>query len=57
MELKTYPWFQSPAWQRELDLFLEKKEKAEIEAFSSKSLGFLEEKYLPEKIKSGHFII
>jgi len=57
MELKSYPWFQSPAWQRELDLFLEKKEKAEIEAFSSKSLGFLEEKYLPEKIKSGHFII
>jgi len=56
-ELKGYPWFQSPAWQRELDLFLERKEKAEIEALSSKSLGFLEDKYLPEKISSGHFII
>lgn len=56
-ELKTYPWFKSPAWQRELDLFLQRKEKAEIEAFSSKSLGFLEEKYLPEKIRSGHFIV
>ncbi|MCX8141543.1 MAG: DNA topoisomerase IV subunit A [Candidatus Nezhaarchaeota archaeon] len=57
IELKSYPWFQSQAWQRELDLFLERKEKAEIEAFSSKSLGFLEEKYLPEKIKSGHYIM
>ncbi|MEM4575889.1 MAG: DNA topoisomerase IV subunit A [Candidatus Nezhaarchaeales archaeon] len=56
-ELKGYPWFGSPAWQKELDIFLEKKEKAEIEALSSKSLGFLEERYLPEKIKSGHYIV
>lgn len=55
-ELKTYDWFKSKEWQRELDLFLEKKLKAEIQALSSKSLQYISKTYLPEKIKNKDFL-
>lgn len=55
-ELKKYPWFQSKEWQKELDLFLQKKEKVEIEAFSKFGLKYLAEQYLPSKIQSGQFL-
>ncbi len=55
-ELKNYPWFQSKAWKHEIDLFLKKKLKLEIEALASKGLKFLAERYLPEKIKTGDWI-
>jgi len=51
-ELLNYPWFaNSKLWRRELELFLKKKEKVEIEAFSGFGLKFLTEKYIPKKIK------
>jgi len=55
-ELLKYPWFQSEAWQRELKLFLKKKEKAEIDALASRGFDFLSKKYIPEKIKKGEYI-
>jgi DNA topoisomerase VI subunit A len=55
-EMKAYEWFKAPAWQREIDKFLDKKIKAEIQALSSKSLQYISTTYLPEKIKSQDFL-
>lgn len=54
--LKKIPVFQTKEWQKELELFLEKKEKVEIEAFSKHGFEFLSEKYLPDKIGGGKFL-
>lgn len=55
-EMKAYDWFKSKEWQREINLFLEKKLKAEIQALSSKNLQYISKEYLPEKIKTADFL-
>jgi DNA topoisomerase-6 subunit A len=55
-ELRNYKWFQTKKWQLEIDIFLERKAKLEIEALTSKGLRFLADKYLPEKIETGDWI-
>ena len=51
-ELLKYPWFANDrAWKNELNLFLKRKEKVEIEAFSGFGFKFLTEKYIPENIQ------
>lgn len=55
-EMKAYAWFKTKEWQSEIDLFLEKKLKAEIQALSSKSLQYISNTYLPEKIKNQDFL-
>ncbi len=55
-ELKEYAWFKSKPWQNEINKFLEKKIKAEIQALSSKNLQYISTTYLPEKIKQEDFL-
>ncbi|AEM39152.1 DNA topoisomerase (ATP-hydrolyzing) [Pyrolobus fumarii 1A] len=55
-ELRNYKWFQTPQWRKEIDIFLRKKAKLEIEALAGKGLRFLAFKYIPEKIETGDFI-
>ncbi len=55
-EMKAYEWFKHKAWQTEIDKFLDKKIKAEIQALSSKNLQYISSTYLPEKIKSKDFL-
>ena len=55
-ELKEYPWFQAPEWQKEIDKMIKSKKKAELEALSSKGLRFITETYLPEKIGKKDFL-
>ncbi|BES82122.1 DNA topoisomerase IV subunit A [Pyrodictium abyssi] len=55
-ELRNYRWFQTKKWQIEIDIFLNKKAKLEIEAMTSKGLRFLADKYLPEKIETEDWI-
>ncbi|MDW8011365.1 MAG: DNA topoisomerase VI, partial [Sulfolobales archaeon] len=55
-ELKEYPWFKSERWQVELDEFLERRVKLEIEALAGKGLKFLADKYIPDKISVGDWI-
>ncbi len=54
-ELLRYPWFQKPEWTREINLFLKKKKKVEIEALSTHGLKFLHD-YLRDKIRGKRFI-
>lgn len=56
LEIKNYDWFKTKGWQHEIEIFLDKKSKLEIEAMASKGLKFLAFQYIPEKIKSGDFI-
>ncbi len=56
LELLNYKWFQTERWKREIDIFLQKKAKLEIEAVASKGLKFLADKYIPEKIETGDLI-
>ena len=49
-ELLQYPWFQTKEWRHELKLMEEKGMRIEQQALASKSLEFVAEEYLPEKI-------
>ncbi|MFA6049162.1 MAG: DNA topoisomerase IV subunit A [Candidatus Micrarchaeia archaeon] len=55
-EMKAYEWFKHKAWQGEINKFLDKKIKAEIQSLSSKNLQYISSTYLPEKIKSQDFL-
>lgn len=55
-ELMNYKWFQTKEWIKEINIFLSKKSKLEIEALASKGLRFLSDKYIPEKITTGDWI-
>ncbi len=55
-ELKRYEWFKSKKWQHEIELFLKKRAKLEIEAMASKGLRFLADEYLPTKIQAGDWL-
>ena len=50
-ELLQYPWFQKKEWKEELNLMSKKGVRIEQQALASKSLEFVAEKYLPEKIE------
>ena len=57
-ELMRYPWFkESKAWMKQLELFIKRKEKVEIEALSGHGFKFLTHTYLPEKIEKKKWII
>lgn len=55
-ELLQYPWFQKKAWRKELELMIEKGVRIEQQALASKSLEFVAEEYLPQKIKAGNLL-
>ena len=46
---------QNPAWLAELQLMVERKEKAEIQALSNFGFQFLTQRYLPQKLQSARF--
>jgi len=55
--LKEKPYVQKrPMWVQELNTMLKQKEKAEIQAFTSKGFQFLTENYLPRKLREGDWV-
>ncbi|MGQ9781822.1 MAG: DNA topoisomerase IV subunit A [Nitrososphaeria archaeon] len=50
-ELKNDPRYKDERFQKELDVFIKKQKKAELEAFSKYSLDYIVDKYLPDKLK------
>lgn len=52
----SYPWFNSEGWQAELKTMLKKKVRIEQQALAYKSLSFVADEYLPEKISKGEFL-
>ena len=55
-ELMNYEWFKTPKWMKEINIFLKKQSKLEIEALTGKGLRFLMDTYLPTKIETQDFI-
>ncbi len=55
-EMLDYPWFKNKPWQKELKKALHEKIRIEQQALANKSLSFVAEKYLPEKIKKQDFL-
>jgi DNA topoisomerase-6 subunit A len=55
-EIKNYPWFQTRGWKEEIDIFMKRQAKLEIEAMASKGLKFLAFTYLPDKIQKQDYI-
>jgi DNA topoisomerase-6 subunit A len=55
-ELLQYPWFQRKEWRKQLELMQEKGVRIEQQALASKSLEFVAEEYLPEKIGKEEFL-
>uniref|UniRef100_A0A0D9VZ38 DNA topoisomerase (ATP-hydrolyzing) n=1 Tax=Leersia perrieri TaxID=77586 RepID=A0A0D9VZ38_9ORYZ len=47
---------EAPQWRLELAAMLQKGVKFEIEALSARSISFLSEEYIPQKIKQGRYI-
>ena len=54
-DMKKKPWMQNKQWQKELNLFLHKKEKCELDAFFKHGFKYLSETYLPPKASYGRF--
>ena len=55
-EVMAYPWFSSEEWQTELKTAIKQKIRIERQALANKSLEFVAEKYLPEKIENEIFL-
>jgi DNA topoisomerase-6 subunit A len=55
-QIKNYPWFQDPRWQKELNTMLKSGKKYELEALSNRGIRFISEEYIPYKIKKKMWI-
>lgn len=55
-DMKKKPWLQEKQWQKELDLFLQNKEKCELDAFFKHGFKYLAENYLPQKLRESGLI-
>jgi DNA topoisomerase-6 subunit A len=50
-QLKAYPWFEDPKWQREIQALLQNGFKMEVDGFLTKSISFITEEYIPKKLR------
>jgi DNA topoisomerase-6 subunit A len=55
-DMKRKPWLQDKRWQKELNLFLQRKEKCELDAFFKHGFKYLAETYLPQKLREAGLI-
>jgi DNA topoisomerase VI subunit A len=55
-DMKNKPWLHDKHWQRELNLFLQRKEKCELDAFFKHGFKYLADTYLPQKLRQAGLI-
>src|SRR6476661_8399036 len=55
-DMKRKPWLKDKQWQKELNLFLQRKEKCELDAFFKHGFRYLAESYLPRKLREAGMI-
>jgi DNA topoisomerase-6 subunit A len=51
-DMKKKPWLNDKKWQKELSLFLQRKEKCELDAFFKHGFRYLSETYIPQKLRN-----
>ncbi len=50
-DMKKKPWLSDKKWQKELSIFLQRKEKCELDAFFKHGFKYLAETYIPDKLR------
>ena len=55
-DMKKKPWLQEKQWQNQLNIFLKRKEKCELDAFFKHGFKYLAEVYLPRKLQEAGVI-
>lgn len=56
-QIARYPWFENKKrWQKEINKMLENGFKLEVESLISKSVSYVTEEYVPERLKAGDFL-
>ncbi len=55
-QMKAYPWFKDPKWQREIQATVDNGFKMEVDALLTKSISFITEEYIPKKLKDRDYL-
>ena len=55
-QMKQYPWFADPKWQREIKAMVDSGFKMEVDGFLTKSISFITEEYLPKKLRDKDYL-
>ena len=55
-QMKAYPWFKDPKWQREIQAIVDNGFKMEVDSLLTKSISFITEQYIPKKLKDRDYL-
>jgi DNA topoisomerase-6 subunit A len=55
-QMKAYPWFKDKKWQREIQALLDNGFKMELDGFLTKSISFITDEYIPQKLRDRDFL-
>jgi DNA topoisomerase-6 subunit A len=55
-QMKAYPWFKDPKWQREIQGIVDNGFKMEVDSLLTKSISFITEQYIPKKLKDRDYL-
>jgi DNA topoisomerase-6 subunit A len=56
-QMRAYPWFKDPKWQKEIDLLLKNQFKMELDALLTKGISFITDEYIPKKLRDKDFLV
>lgn len=55
-QMKAYPWFKDPQWQREIQGIVDNGFKMEVDSLLTKSISFITEEYIPKKLRDRDYL-
>jgi DNA topoisomerase-6 subunit A len=55
-QMKAYPWFKDPKWQREIQAIVDNGFKMEVDSLLTKSVSFITEEYIPKKLRDRDYL-
>ncbi|HXX68888.1 MAG TPA: DNA topoisomerase IV subunit A [Polyangiaceae bacterium] len=55
-QMKAYPWFKDPKWQREIQGIIDNGFKMEVDSLLTKSISFITEEYIPKKLRDRDYL-
>lgn len=55
-QMKAYPWFKDPKWQREIQGIVDNGFKMEVDSLLTKSISFITEEYIPKKLRDRDYL-
>jgi DNA topoisomerase-6 subunit A len=55
-QMKAYPWFKDPKWQREIQAIVDNGFKMEVDSLLTKTVSFITEEYIPKKLRDRDYL-